>query len=359
MKKLYALLLRLFPGTYYQEFGEELKTVFSLSFEEALENGRIEAAWLVVRELASLPKAIVYEHLREMRNTQMTGRFTSYLDFAFERFLSYLDFASGSWKEFLTALLPFFLAGFAMPGLNYLVRSKILPTSSMIGTGIPLVLFGLFILLFILGLTMGLPRWSLPYLGFVLSLLSVYIFSGVLGFPIFILFPTLFDQSSLFGDIFLNGFLWYGLLATMILSVAAIRVSPTFHRFKNDWTLLCFVLYGAVPFALLLTFDEYVGDEPYTLLAFLVLALGAWVYLHSNSVWKRFGALFGALTLVMFIAAAGKAILVPTQSWPITIDPALSISEAKHTIITWIWLALAMLVPLGINIRTRHPELLG
>jgi thiol:disulfide interchange protein len=120
-------------------------------------------------------------------------------------------------------------------------------------------------------------------------------------------------------------------------------------RFRRDWTLLPFVVYGAVPFALWLTFDEYVGDELYMLLAFLVLALGAWFYLRNNGDWKRFGALFGALALAMFIAAAGKAILVPSQDWPFTIDRGLALSEAKHTIIMWGWFALTMLVPLGIK----------
>jgi hypothetical protein len=108
-----------------------------------------------------------------------------------------------------------------------------------------------------------------------------------------------------------------------------------------------------VPFALWLTFDAYVGDEPYMFLAFLVLAVGAWFYLRSHGEWNRFAVLFIALTLAMFIATVGKAILIPTQDWPFTIDVGLVRSEVKHTIIMWGWFALGMLIPLGTKFLPR------
>jgi hypothetical protein len=330
--------LNLFPKEYREEYGEELQAVFGLSIEEAATKGGFEVERLVLRELVSLPKAIVLEHIRERRNTKMDKSSASYFDFAY-----------GSWKEFLTALLPFFMAGVAMPLLNFLVRLRFIPTSSMLGTGILLALFGLFLILLVVGMKMGAPRWSLPYFGFLLSILSVYLFSALLGGPIYILFGNFLNQPSFFGDLFYGGVLWFGLLSVVVLLVILTRSSPGLKRFRRDWTLLPFVVYGAVPFALWLTFDEYVGDELYMLLAFLVLALGAWFYLRNNGDWKRFGALFGALALAMFIAAAGKAILVPSQDWPFTIDRGLALSEAKHTIIMWGWFALTMLVPLGIK----------
>jgi len=257
----------------------------------------------------------------------------------------YLDFANGSWKEFLTALLPFFLTGGVMPLLGYLGRVRIV--SGMFGAIIVLPMLGLFIILLMVGAKKGMPRWSLPYLGFLLSILSLYLFSAIFGTPIYFLFRNLHDQSLLFIDILWDGIFWYGLLFAIFLLVALSRVSPTFQRFKQDWTLPCFVLYGAVPFALWITFDEYAGDEPYTLSAFLVLTVGAWFYLHSNGEWRRFGFLFVALTVAMFIAAVAKVLLIPSQTWPITIDEGLARSEFKHTIIMWGWFALGMALPLG------------
>jgi len=340
VKRLYALLLNLFPRSYREEYGDELQAVFNLSLNDAMKLGRAEVVRVILRELIGLPKAVVLEHLRERRQAKMNKGFDPYL-----------DFANGSWKEFLTALLPFFLTGGIMPLLNYLGRARIV--SGMFGAVIVLPMLGLFIILLMVGAKKGMPRWSLPYLGFLLSILSLYLFSAVFGTPIYLLFRNLRDQSLLFIDILWDGIYWYGLLFAIFLLVTLSRVSPTFQRFKNDWTLPCFVLYGAVPFALWITFDEYVGDEPYTLLAFLVLAGGAWVYLRSSNEGTRFGTLFIAMTLAMFIAAVGKVLLIPSQTWPITIDGGLARSEFKHTITMWGWFALGMMIPLASRFLSR------
>jgi hypothetical protein len=299
-----------------------------------MKNGAWEIIVFVMRELFSLPKAIVLEYLRETRNAKMNRVSDSSFDFAY-----------GSWKEFLTALLPFSLTGGILPLLNYLGRARIV--SGMFGAVIVLPMLGLFIVLLMVGAKKGMPRWSLPYLGFLLSILSLYLFSAIFGTPIYLLFRDFRDQSLLFVDILWDGIYWYGLLFAIFLLVILSRVFSTFQRFKNDWTLLCFVLYGAVPFALWITFDEYAGDEPYTLSAFLVLTVGAWFYLHSNGEWRRFGLLFVALTVAMFIVAVGKVLLIPSQTWPITIDGGLARSEFRHTIIMWGWFALGMMIPLA------------
>jgi hypothetical protein len=226
-----------------------------------------------------------------------------------------------------------------------------------VANGILLSLLGLFLLMFLVGVGKGMPRWSLPYLGFILSLLSVYLFSGIIGIFIIMPFRNLYDQRGFLGDLVYGGIFWFGLLGAMILLAVMTRFSSSFQRVRRDWTLLCFIVYGAIPFALALTFDEYANDEPFMLLTFLVLAAGAWFYLRSSDERKRFWALFGALALSMLIAAVGKAILVPTQTWPITINRSLAISEAKHTIIAWGWLALTMLVPLGIKLISRSDNL--
>lgn len=344
MRGLYSLLLHLFPKAYREEYGDELKDVFNSSLDDAIKIGWLEAAIVISRELIGLPKAILYEYLRERRNAMMNRRFDSYF-----------DFASGSWKEFLTALLPFFLVGGAMPLLNYFVNYlySIGRNSYTLGTVVTLALFGLFLVLFAVGVKKGMPRWSLPYLGFLLAILSLYVFSAVFGTPIYFLFRDYRDQSVLFIDILWDGIYWYGLLFAILLLVLLSRVSPAFQHFKNDWTRPDFVLYGGVPFALWITFDGYVGDEPYTLSAFLVLAVGAWLYLRSTSERTRFGSLFIAMTLAMFIAAVGKVLLIPSQTWPITIDGGLARSSFRHTITMWGWFALGMMIPLASRFWSR------
>ena len=69
MKSFYSLLLYLFPRTYREEYGDELQAVFNLSLANALNRGWFEALSVVLRELAGLPIAIFYQHLRERRKT--------------------------------------------------------------------------------------------------------------------------------------------------------------------------------------------------------------------------------------------------------------------------------------------------
>jgi hypothetical protein len=343
---LYGLLLRLYPKQYRDEYGEELQIVFDSSMEDSGKMGNSELAITVLKEFASLPGAILYQHLRERRKANMIGKFDSYF-----------DFSHGSWKELLTALLPFFVAGAGIPVIEYLIRLKVIPVSGLLGSGILLALFGLFIIFLIVGMLKDMPRWSLPYFGFVLSLFSVFLFSFLFGTPIYFLFGN-YRDASLLMDILWDGISWYGLLPAIALLAAKSRTSPALQRFRNDWTLLCFLLYSAAPFSLLLTFDEYVGEEPYTLLTFLVLAGGAWLYLRSKSEWKRFGLLFGALTLAMLIATAAKLILIPSQDWANPLDTSLINSDAKHTAIMGMWFAIGMLIPPGIKLWPRSGHLI-
>lgn len=105
IRRFYGLLLNLYSEIYRKEFGEELQTVFESSLEEAATKGEFEVARLILRELISLPKAIILEHLREMRRSKMT-----------EKFASRFDFVPGTRSEIWAALAPFLLFG-ALPTL--------------------------------------------------------------------------------------------------------------------------------------------------------------------------------------------------------------------------------------------------
>ena len=335
LRKFHRLLLKLFPRKYREEYDDELQTVFNLSLAGAAKQNGLELTRVALQEFFSLPKAIVYEHLRERRKAKMI-----------EKFSSRFDFALGSRREFLTALYPFILIGFIEPLITVLVMSSLLPAQSVLVNGVAIILLVVLGILLLIGLVKGLPRWSLPYLGFALTILSVSGFSALLD----IRSLHLYDRLAPLGDVMFEGGWWFGLLLVMTLLVAATRTLSAFQRFRNDWTLLCFIPYGGVPFALMITFDAYTGDEPFMFFAFLVLVVGAWLYLHNKHEWKRFGALFGAMTLAIFIAAAGKAILLPTQDWLYPVDPALWKTEAMYTVRTWIWLALIMLLTSALNL---------
>jgi hypothetical protein len=197
----------------------------------------------------------------------------------------------------------------------------------------------------------------MPYLGLPLPIISLIIFNSWLdewnGFR----FYGLYERSWFLGQFIFQGLLWAGLIGSTFLLVLAVRLIPKFHpfymRLRGDWTLLCFVLYGAIPFALVLTFDEYKHEEPYIFAAFLILAAGGWLYLRDDVPLKKFLYLYVGVALSMLIAAVGKAAILPIQDWPIYIDPASWKPEAMSTFIMWMWLALIMLIPLALNLFPR------
>ena len=265
----------------------------------------------------------------------------------------------GSRQEMLAALYPFILAGIILPLIGILSRSGILPVPNPVVAVLMVGLVGLLGLLLVSGLALGLPRWSLPYLGLLLAVLNVYLFVGVLEEPVNRLSSALFRRTSLLADVFMDGAFWFGLLLVMLLLVLGSRVFPRFHRFRNDWTLLSFIVYGAVPFITRLSFDPYQGQEPYELLIFLVLAWGLWFYLRTDDLQKRFWTLFGALMASIFMIVASKVILIPLQDWPVQRGPELVQSEVKYTLIMWGWPVLIMLLPLllrGLSQAGVSPE---
>jgi hypothetical protein len=70
-RNIYGLLLYLYPRAFLEEFREELEVVFDLSLQEAMRNGGNGVAAIAIRELLGLPRAILYEHLRQRRRSNM------------------------------------------------------------------------------------------------------------------------------------------------------------------------------------------------------------------------------------------------------------------------------------------------
>ncbi|HKI53340.1 MAG TPA: hypothetical protein VJ987_04390 [Anaerolineales bacterium] len=343
--KLHRSLLNLYPKKYRDEYSEELHTVFNLSLDDA--TGRLEEIKIFLQELMGLPGAIIHEHLRERSKRKMFGKFAS-------RF----DFEPGSRNETLAALAPFLLIG-ALPTLMTYINKSV---------GLPMwiqIVFTLFMwfsvggLLFV-GFKKGVPRWFMPYLGLPLPFLSVYGFFGLFSQLIFDWMPAsdLYQSSWFLGQLVFQGLLWIGLIILIILLLLVTglisKFRPFYDRIRDDWTLLCFVLYGTAPFALVLSFDDYQNQEPYLFLSFSILAAGGWLYLRNNDTWKRFWSLFIGLALSMFVAAIGKGILY-AGPWP---RPKYFTwqTEMLSTIIMWIWLALIMFLPLVINLLPHSSE---
>jgi hypothetical protein len=329
LTRLYGLLLKLYPRAYQAEYGEELQAVFNMTVTDTVQRGGLSVVSMSLRELRDLPGAIALEHLRERRKQNMGAEGGARL-----------TPGPGSWRETLAALAPFLIFGALPTAVAYL---RLTDVPRWLEVVLALSMLSSLVALLVIAIIQGFPRWFLPYVGFPLALFSVYGAFGLMrNWPRALLTPW---DSWIVRQTVYQGVLWSGLLAAAFcVSLITRIVSPwraLHRRLRRDWTLLPFALYGATLFALLLTFDDYAGEEPYKIAAMLLLAAGGWFYLRSVRPWRRSLALFIGLTSAMAVAAAGKAILYSSSSWPYPRHFTWQ-TEALSTVIMWAWLALAI-----------------
>lgn len=269
-------------------------------------------------------------------------------------FASRFDFAPGSRKEVLASVAPFLLFG-AVPILISL-SGRLIPITRpyILEEALSICMLASVISLLMVGFFRNVPRWFMPYLGLPLPILSLLIFSGIVDTWSNFSLPNL---SSQFLRTFVrDGFLWGIFIPLLVLlvsfSATIPRYRPFYQRLRNDWTLLCFLLYGAAPFMAFFQFEGYQNYGSYVISMFLILAAGGWLYLQNDVPWKKFLILIGGVTLSMFTAAVGQVVLYESSQYnsprPYTNLPWWN--TVDQTVIAWIWLVLIMFLPLAINL---------
>ena len=118
LRRFYHWCLALYPRKYREEYGEELQSVFDLSVKEALRKGGFEVERLVLRELISLPKAIVYEHLRKPRYS-LAAQVSILEKDSYMKTIPKIEWEElGSWRATLASLLPIWLFFFAFANIS-------------------------------------------------------------------------------------------------------------------------------------------------------------------------------------------------------------------------------------------------
>ena len=350
---LHAALVQLYPPGFREQFGEEMKSVFARSVQDAAGEGRLTLGRTLARELRDIPLAAFFEARLERKMEARRGPATS-------RGIDRL-----SRPEALVAL-----AVFLIPAGLILLNTA---PPAAIARVIPPAILALLIIGSLTGLLKRFPRWSLPYLGLVFSLIVfVFLFQWEAERIATVLASRFIVQSNselgrLLLATFWEGVVWLSLLVTVSLVVLLLArlapFRPLANRLQEDWTQLSYLLYGGGMLALVLTFDEYRYETPYALSALLCLAAGAWGYLRSSRPQRGYLALVIGATLAMWIAALGVWILVPSQDWAAWFRGHPPESErwfeAEQALIGWIWLVVVMSLPGLVRLlsRRRRPDL--
>lgn len=346
---LHTRLFRLYPKAYRDEFGAERQAVFDLAVSDAAQRGTSATLRLALREVRDLPRSVIRARRRERSQTAMPPDTND--PFAFK---------PASPRETLAAMAPFLIIGLGFEGLALLTNRMLVAFPDWFRYVSGFTLLAMLCLPPLFGLFKGLPRWALPYLGFFLFYLAIILGNQLLNGPLSNVFSTQKDWivRSIFNESVWAIYLLIGVGLIVLIAAVWHPLRPFFARVRRDWTLASFILYGAALGMLFLTFDDYAYEEPYTIAAILVLAVGAWVYLHSASSRRRILALIAGVTLAMTVVAMGKVLIRPIQSWPPDILRFPWQNSVISTAIDWGWIMVVICAPALLSLlppRKRAP----
>lgn len=338
--RVYRVLLAFYPPAFRAEFGEEMEDVFAAAFREA-QHPDGERPWrLFWREIHGWPRSVLREHLRARRRKMPSTGFVG------ERPLSR--------RERLAAM-----ALFLLPLVGLLIATGTnLP--EWLDDLLPMLLVGALLLALGWAIFKGLPRWSLPYLGLALMLgitISQYDRFWSWIFPFFV---ASFGPRSVWPlpvrALYVGTFtfiLSFSLLLAALILVNFLRLLPfargLWHRIRADWTQLSFLFYGGLVFGVSLLFDEYRYSEVWISTAWMILALGAWLYLRAKRRRQQILALICGATGAMWLAALAKWVLIPLQKWPagypVSPSEATRWVETGSALIGWIGILIMLVAP--------------
>ncbi len=268
-------------------------------------------------------------------------------------------------SELLAAMIIFLLpllAIFAITGIN-------LPQWV---DGFLVVLFwGAVLFALRLAIIKRLPRWSLSYLGFVLMLGIILSPSSRFWGWIYPYFLQSYGPMSYWPlsirIIYLGTFefiMSFSILSSALILVNLLRLLPytrgVWRRIRADWTQLSFMLYGGFVFYILLAFEEYRHEDIWKSIAWICLALGAWLYLGAKGQKQRILALICGATGAMWIVAFAKWVLVPLQKWPTGYPVAPSEAtrwvETSGAMIGWVCILIMLTAPALLNLLPQAPS---
>ena len=346
---LFTQGLNLYPSDFREEFGKEMEIVFKTEAKRAEQNGIQNLNRYLWQEFKDWPMSVLREYLQS-RRTNMTEPSNQF---------------PLKPSELLAALTIFLIPALAAL-LVEIVSIEKMPEWA--GPSLGIVFLGSLMIPLILAIIRGFPRWSPPYLG---VLLVGLIFFG----PFWVVWGWVYPSvMRWFGNmytwtisvrIFVQGLqaalIWLLVMLATFLLISLLRLiphtRPLWKRVRQDWTQFSFFLYGGLVVHVILMFDEYQRDEPWLIAAWLVLAAGCWLYLHSNEPTQRILILLCGASLAMWIVAVGKWYLVPLQDWGPWFERYAPETErwfeSLRTLADWFCLVIALLIPSALNLLPK------
>jgi len=261
---LYRCLLAFYPTGFRTEFEAEMKAVFT----QALVEKRASAVCLLWRELRDCPGMVWRTHLTERRE-----RMTPTSSIQAQTRPAHSLVTASSWRDACLAALAFLIylwysaAGVILSALSeplHLTRNM----QSRITGYVAGVILAVDLIVVLLSWRRGWPRWSLPYLGVVLTWLVLVFQSLIKNDGSLLIFTAL-------------------LVALIIILLAALGswwkgLHSFYERLHRDWTLFGLVYLSYTPWVFIFMLDETRYQTTGTLLSSAILSLGVLFYLRCT-----------------------------------------------------------------------------
>ncbi len=262
---------------------------------------------------------------------------------------------SDSRRDIVLGTLPFALFGLVTLSTEI---AGLLHMGMFLGLTLYLLLgcYALFVTLAAIGGRRGFPRWSYPYLGFIL-VFSMYWMSVTMP-PISILGYT-FQHNGFWG--------WRAWVLPVIALMAVVLTTRSLRTLQqlvenvwNDWTLGTFALFGILPLLTWWSRDETHGLYPVLYLAAttILLSLGAAAYMRSTAAHPRALALLLGLGFSALIMIIGSAFYWDGRIEPWMSQPAAHWYDAVASALVQLplWLAVFFspaIIGLGRRVRAN------
>jgi hypothetical protein len=292
---LYTLLLRAYPFEFRETFRDEMHMIFLEGAKEATNQRRLGS--FMLRELRDTPQSIVKAHWygwtkKWQKGMQILNEATSSSDLPPPP-----PDGRESWRQAALEWSLFLFTGLLLVLVTYLPFEGLSAGWQRDAEFLRRVITTLTLPIFLLGMARGLPRWAYPFGGL------------LLGYQVFTA-----NQSGLWP------FLIAILLASAILAVMAIITNPQpsplpaplrriGQSLSLDWTRLSFGIYGAMPLAILMAFDDGHTNSrtPYLALSALGMVASALIYARSRQSTTQIAALVGGMTFSIWAALLDRA----------------------------------------------------
>jgi hypothetical protein len=276
-----------------------MRSVFADATAEAVTRGKVALFALLWRELRDVPLHALREQWRSVAARQ--GETMPSEPGATSHAPATLAEAIAGAGVFM--VYPFFFAlGFIFTHLFTSLNLTDDRAVSLVSTIFWIVLAVLMTVL-IVSWRKGFPLWSFPLWALML-ILSLYLMDAAT--------PGLWFFGYIFGPRDLWG--WRSWIPLAIVVLVAFGWTRSLRPFSDliggvwrDWTRLSFAFYGLLPVALLIAFDEVMGDGPVLVVLNVLLALGALVYMRVTRNWQRALALLVSVLICWSAATIFKA----------------------------------------------------